>query len=221
MDDEFYDEYEDDIEDDDFDNEDKDSGVDYDDFENNLENIDDKIELGNDDIKEDDKNEEFSESEEEIEEDQQIIEEEQPIDKSKINTTLLEYKRQNITLFSPIGIISYLCNIVNYIKRGGTMIDTRTEFNYPNETEESYALECILLNKEPFEYIVNKKKINIDFISKVMCLKIVLRCVDENKSIFFTPEFVKKFPIFTKSLMNNYVSEEELREISEVKQLEN
>lgn len=215
MDDEFYDEYEEDIEDDDLDNEDKDSGIDYDDFENNLENIEDKIELLGEGDDKDDQNEESSESEEDIIED---IEEEH-IDESKINRNLLDYKKQNISLFSPIGLISYLCNIVNYIKKGGSMIDTRTEFNYPDETEESYALECILLNKEPFEYVVNKKKIDINFISKIMCLKIVLRCVDENKSIFFTPEFVKKFPIFTKSLMNNYVSEEELQEISEIKKL--
>lgn len=213
MDDDFYDEYEEDIEDDDLDNDDKDSGIDYDDFENNLENIEDKIELSDDLDKDIERNEESSESEEDIVEE---IEEES-VEEYKINENILNYKKQNIEIFSPIGIISYLCNIVNYIKKGGSMIDSRTEFDYPNETEESYALECILLNKEPFEYVVNKKKINIDFISKVMCLKIVLRCVDENKSIFFTPVFLKKFPIFTKSLMNNYVSEEELNEISEVK----
>lgn len=216
MEDEYYNEYEEDFEDEDDDIDDKDSGVDYDDFENNLDNPEDKAEL----LDEDKNDEESETSESEIDDIDEIIEEPIEENNEEFDKNILKYKKENIENFSPLGIISYLCNIVNYIKKGGTMLDTRTEFNYPNETEESYALECILLNKEPFEYIVNKKKININPISKIMCLKIVLRCVDENKSIFFTPEFVKKFPIFTKSLMNNYVSDEEILEIENLKQME-
>jgi hypothetical protein len=214
MEDEFYNEYEEDIEDEDDDIDEKDSGVDYEDYENNLEIPEDKIE------DEEEKEEEIDSDKSSDTEDLEENIEDNYNDIINIDKNLLKYKKENIENFSPLGIISYLCNIVNYIKKGGTMLDTRTEFNYPDETEESYALECILLNKEPFEYIVNKKKININTKSKIMCLKIALRCVDENKSIFFTPTFVKKFPIFTKSLMNNYISEEELREIAEIKETE-
>lgn len=212
-----YDEYEDDIEDDVYEDDDddiqleKNSDIDYEDFENNLENPEDQKEL-----LDDKSNDSESDNEEDIYDNDS--DEDIKIDEN-IKKDILIYKQKNIENFSPLGMISYLCNIVNYIKKGGCMLDSRQDFDYPNETEESYALECVLLDKVPFEYVVNKKKVNINFESKIICLKIVLRCVDENKSIFFTPTFTKKFPIFTKSLMNNYISQEEINEIVNLKKI--
>lgn len=127
-----------------------------------------------------------------------------------------EHKKDNICNFSTLGLVSLVCHIVYLLKNGGQMIDGKTNFDYPNITEESYAMSSILLGTHPFEYIVNNQKITIKPEELVLVMKLVFRPVGDNKTYFFTKNFTNTFPIFTKNLLENNVSEE-LEEIREVK----
>lgn len=127
------------------------------------------------------------------------------------------YKKENIENFSKLGIVSMLANLVHYIKTGGTMLDGKTKFDYPNETEESYAIESVILDTSPFVYVVNNKIINLNHESVLICLKQKLRPVSIDTDIFFTPVFTKTFPKFVENLFNDYISKEEWEEIENVK----
>lgn len=131
------------------------------------------------------------------------------------------YKKENIENFSKLGIVSLLSNLVHYIKTGGSMLDGRENFDFPNETEESYAIESIILQTIPFVYIVNNKLVNLNHESVLICLKQKLRSVSLDKTYFFTPVFTSMFPIFVKNLFNDYISKEEWDEIKEVKKKRN
>lgn len=178
--------------------------------------------------KEEDKEdkEEIDDIEEEIDDIEENSSDEEPLEdlKNQLGDELIEYekkikayKKENIEMFSKLGMISYLCNTVDYVKNGGFMIDNRNDLEYPNDTEESYVFESILTDTIPFEYIVNKKLINISHENKIICLKMALRCVDENKKIFFPENFRNRFPLFKKNLFNNNVSKEEFEEIKKIK----
>lgn len=133
--------------------------------------------------------------------------------KSSIRTI----KRENVNFFSKIGMYNFLCNLVTFIKKGGLMLDGRTEFDYPNITEESYAIQSILLNTTPFECYLGGKKINIPLKERIILLKLILRPVDMNKTIFFTNSFTENFPLFCKNLFKNTVTEDEINEIKKNK----
>merc|ERR1711916_123256 len=155
---------------------------------------------------------------------QQSIKEEEL--KEEINETQLsrvrKYKKENIENFSKIGVTSLLSNIVHYIKTGGSMLDGREIFDYPNETEESYAIESIILKTHPFEYVIgNDKLINLNHESVLICLKLKLRAVSIDNTIFFTPNFIKTFPIFFNNIFNDNISSEEWEEIENVKKERN
>lgn len=158
-----------------------------------------------------------SESEEEV----PILE---PIPKKYIfdkNTNELinkikNYKLENNKKFSPLGVISLMCQVNQFIKFGGKLINIESNHEYPNITEESYTLEAILLKTHPFIYHINNKEIKIDQKIIMLLLKILLRGIDDNK-IFFTKHFKEKFPNFIKNLYNDEISEIELEEVDNLK----
>lgn len=225
-----YDEYEDDVEDNDDINENG-SEIDYGNFED--DNIDEPLYSNHDDIinkkeiERERNNYEPEENidielEEEIDDDDNENEEDDNYDEQDniiIKKTQIQiYKTENIEKFSIIGMQAYLCELVDYIKKGGMILDGRTDFDYPTkETEESYAIESILLDTTPFAYLVNNKEITLTQKTRMICLKLVLRCVDDNKTIFFTNHFVNTFPTFVKCLFNNYITNEEYKEIEKAK----
>lgn len=127
------------------------------------------------------------------------------------------YKKENMTYSSELEMISLMCELIQFIKRGGRMIDNRVEFDYPNEVEESYMLESIILNTYPFVNIVNKYEITKSYESILICLKKVLRGVDDDRKYFFTPVFCAKFPLFIKNLYKDSISKEEYKEINDHK----
>lgn len=174
---------------------------------------------------------ELEEDEDDDEEDEGQSEDEEEDDSSNFQEHVLtptenyqliqSYKKENVENFSKLGIVSLLANLVNYIKTGGSMLDGRETFYYPDETEESYAIESIILQTIPFVYVVNNKIINLNHESVLICLKQKLRCVSLDKTTFFTPMFVKTFPLFVKNLFNDFITSEEWEEIKEVKKMRN
>lgn len=171
----------------------------------------------------------YDEEEEEEDEEENNSEEEEEYNQESVNQITLNenfklirsYKKENIENFCKIGIVSLLSNLVNYIKTGGSMLDGRENFDYPNETEESYAIESLILETTPFVYVVNNKLIKLNHESVLLCLKQKLRCVSLDKTNFFTPVFTKSFPVFVENLFNNYISDEEWDEIKRVKKERN
>lgn len=179
--------------------------------------IDDNEELQDDDD-EDDNDEENDIVEEQIEKEIENINllKKQSFYKNK-KSSIRTIKRENANSFSKIGMYNFLCNLVTFIKKGGLMLDGRTEFDYPNITEESYAIQSILLNTTPFECFLGGKKINIPLKERIILLKLILRPVDMNKTIFFTNSFTENFPLFCKNLFKNTITEDEINEIKKNK----
>lgn len=172
---------------------------------------------------EEDEEEEEINSDDEDDENQEIQEQTNQVNITPTeNYNLIQsYKKENMENFSKLGIVSLLTNLVHYIKNGGSMLDGRENFDYPNETEESYAFESIILQTTPFVYVVNNKIINLKHESVLLCLKQKLRCVSLDKTNFFTPVFTKTFPIFVQNLFNDSISKEEWDEIEMVKKSKN
>lgn len=229
-----YNEYENDIEENYYSSDDEDNKSFYtnnSDSENEISELEEKKNINSEKEDEEENEEEINEDIDEdleFDEEDSISDEEETIKKKneeeENNDELIEYKKQiklykknNIEMFSKLGMISYLCNVVDYIKNGGDLIDNRNDVKYPDDTEESYAFESIILDTIPFEYIVNKHLINVPVENKIICLKMALRCVDENKKIFFTKNFTERFPNFKKNLFNNNISLEEIEEIKQNK----
>lgn len=182
-----------------------------------------EIENANDYAEEDDDDDAVSEIDEEDFIQESIKEEDL---KEQINDSELsdvkKYKKENVENFSKIGVTSLLANIVHYIKTGGSMLDGREIFDYPNETEESYAIESIILKTHPFEYVIGPNTlINLKHESLLICLKLKLRAVSIDNTIFFTPSFTKTFPIFYNNIFNDNISIEEWEEIEKVKKERN
>lgn len=173
-----------------------------------LEEEDEEEEINSDD--DDDENQENQEQQNQIN-----------ITPTENYNLIQSYKKENIENFSKLGIVSLLTNLVHYIKTGGSMLDGKENFDYPNETEESYAFESIILQTTPFVFVVNNKIINLNHESVLICLKQKLRCVSLDKTTFFTPVFTKTFPIFTQNLFNDSISQEEWDEIEMVKKSKN
>lgn len=141
--------------------------------------------------------------------------------KSDVYKKIEEYKKMNMENGSKYLIISLMSNLSIFIKNGGSMLDGREIFDYPNETEESYIIESLLLNTQPMENIVNNYLINLNHESIIINLKQALTCVLKFDKIFFTPDLRKNFPIFIKNIFNYSVSEEEWEEINKVKKMRN
>lgn len=198
------------------DDDDSDDDADIDD----IDDIDD-IEDEDEDEDENENEDENEKKDDEIDIDEELEENERKKDRLKnknfIDPVIQNHKKNNISKFSKCGIISYMCNLVNYIKMGGQMLDGRQEFNYPDETEESYAIESILLNTSPFIYVVNNKIINVKHEDMIIVLKQALQCVDEDFNIYFPKDFQAKFPEFLKNLSEFSVSIDEINEIKKIK----
>lgn len=128
-----------------------------------------------------------------------------------------KYKRMNIECFSTLGMISLISNLVIYIKQGGKMLDGRSNFTYPDTTEESYAIESIILQTHPFVYMENGHIVSPNYISQLICLKKVLRIVLHDTKYIFTKDFKKNFPVLIKNIFNNNISKEELDEVDSVR----
>lgn len=191
--------------------------------DNDEDNDDEEIEDDNDDeeVDDDENNDDLLSDMDSDNNENEDIEKNINKELNEYEKKIKSYKKQNIEMFSKLGVISYLCNIVDYVKNGGHMLDNRNDLEYPFDTEESYCFESILLDTIPFEYVVNKHLINISQENKIICLKMALRCVDENKKIFFTENFKKRFPNFVKNMFNNSISKEEINEINKNKELIN
>ncbi|QKE44580.1 putative RNA polymerase 19 kDa subunit [Yalta virus] len=144
-----------------------------------------------------------------------------PITPTENYNLIQSYKKENIENFSKLGVVSLLANVVHYIKTGGSMLDGREKFDYPNETEESYAIESIILKTTPFVFVVNNKIIKLNHESVLICLKQKLRCVSLDNTNFFTPSFTNKFPMFVQNLFNDSISQEEWEEIEKIKKDKN
>lgn len=185
-------------------------------IENNEEQIELSLSLSEDESEKKEVEENTDEEQTEEEETEEETEERFIIDKKY--KKILNYKKENLKKFSYYAMLNYLCKVVSYIKNGGKILDSITDFDYPNITEESYAVESILLSKDPFVYILNNKEIEIDTETRLLTMKLVLRPADTNYKIFFTKDFRNKFPKFIKYLFNDYITKEELEEIENLKQ---
>lgn len=142
-------------------------------------------------------------------------EKEEPRDNPK--DEIQKYKRMNIESFSPLGVISLISNLVIYIKQGGKMLDGRSNFTYPDTTEESYAIESIILQTHPFVYMENGNLVTPNYMSQLICLKKVLRIVLHDTKHFFTKDFKNNFPVLIRNIFNDKISKEELDEIDNVR----
>lgn len=207
---------EEDFEEDPFDNEEDDEDNDLDEDNNKKElekNIEDDNDL-DDEIELETEEGDVVPDEEEV----QIPEKKR---KGSYYEKLEKYKKMNIEDGSEYCIISLMANLSIFIKNGGSMLDGRVNFDYPNETEESYIIESILLNTHPMSYVVNDKEVILNHESVIINLKKVLSCVLKFEKIFLTPDFRKNFPIFIENIFNNSVSDEEYKEIEKVKKMRN
>lgn len=182
-------------------------------LDENSEYEDDK-----EDDKDDDKEDDIEDNEDNEDEDEDETDKEK-----KANANLIRavkaYKEQNIQEFSPLGMIGLLCKVTQYIKQGNRCIDSRFDFNYPDTTEESYAIETILTGKHPFIFVPNGHLIKIPTKNIVNVMKYVLRPVESNTKIFFTKDFTERFPVFRKTLHDddNYSLEISVNECNERK----
>lgn len=146
------------------------------------------------------------------------------IDNNFINNELKEImkaKKENIKNVPPITVINLLSVIVEYIKKNGKLLDGRTSYNYPDVTEESIAIESIILDTHPFELVINKHQININKDHLYVSLKNCLRCASSDNKIFFPKEFTEKWIEFVSNLFNDSISEKEKEEIKKYKELIN
>lgn len=135
-----------------------------------------------------------------------------------LNNTICNYKKENIKCFSKLGVISLLTFLVTYIKKGGLLLDGKRNFVYPDITEESYAIESIILNTHPLVLIENNNLINLNHEDVLLCLKKCLRVVVYDEKHYFTKSLQEDFPIFIENLFFDSISQKELDEIKEVKQ---
>lgn len=224
-----------DQDDDDYDDEYNDSDFDFDESDLEDEQIDKSIlqedgddeseqpkNIINNDEDEDEEDIEDEDDEEDIEEENQDDDEIPYIVTQREERKIIQkYKDENIQNFSVQGMYGLLSAIVNFLKKGGSMIDTRTTFNYPDETEESYAIESIILDTFPFDWVIKEYKIPLRLEVRLTCLKLILRPVDTDKTIFLTKQFRSTFPLFCKNLFNTTITPEEYEEIRNVKRERN
>jgi hypothetical protein len=164
---------------------------------------------------EDDENDESGDDISDHEEGNEVGEKEEVVEDTR--DEIQKYKKMNSECFSKSGMIGLLSNLVTYIKQGGQMLDGRSGFSYPNTTEESYAVESIILQTHPFVYLENGHVVELNYISQLICLKKNLRVVLHDTKNFFTEDFRNNFPVLIKNIFEDSISKEELDEIDRVR----
>ncbi|AKS26346.1 putative RPO19-like RNA polymerase subunit [Diachasmimorpha longicaudata entomopoxvirus] len=168
-------------------------------------------------ISDDDISEDIEEDEEDEEEEDDMSKLEEDLSLKIKNDEIAMFKRENIQDLSDSFIKSYLSHTIEFIKKGGLMVDGRRDFDYPNDTEESYALESILLDTTPFVCIIEQFAVTPPLDKLILLMKRIFRSTLDN-NIFLSPNFRKKFPLFIQNINSDQVTIQEINEIKHLRQ---